>query len=141
MPPKLSINSFHLDSVHVNPFPHLASSGYRIKRLVGVSVVCAERKDTPQQNPASAYFSCVVLLSERHFRCGLWLQFYKCQQVSEILSFPLIVLSDIHEKDKAHLATKKYRLLRKKIHAIMCIMLYGVARLKKVSKKESYKDK
>lgn len=99
------------------PFSTLGWCG--IKRLVGVSVVCAERRDTPQQNPASAYFSRGVLLSERHFRCGLWLQFYKCQQVSEILSFPLIVLSDIHEKDKAHLATKKYRILRKKIHAIM----------------------
>jgi len=58
LPPKVSINSFHLDDVQVNLLP-LADSAYKVKRRVGVSVVCAERRDTPQQvgsNPASAYF-------------------------------------------------------------------------------------
>lgn len=132
MPPKLSINSFHLDSVHVNLLP-LAVSGYNAKRQVGVSVVCTGRRGTPQQkgwNPASVYtfslawYFFLKVTSDLLF----WLRLQKCQQVPEIPSFPLTVFSDFREKDRAVLEAKKCRFLKRKVTAIMRILSHGVRR-------------
>lgn len=136
---------FPVDSVQANLPP--AASGYDVKRWVGVNVVCAERKDTPQWkdcNPASEYFCCVVLLSKRYFRfAGLAMVL---KNSAKTLKF-LFSSRTSGKKIKALLKTKIYRFFKRKMHVTMWIFLGSVrgkrrGKLKIVPKKKTTnKDK